>query len=325
MRIPGRSMVLCGVIGLAAGGWPASLPAAEPGESFATILRTGTQATFDRVAGYLKQNPDAADAGRAWQWLFQTALEQGFEVEALELSQEFLSKTGQDPVALELARQSRTLGLARSRRGDEAVTLFQQQLKSARLQSGGAQIEFGKRLAAHLQVGRDFAAARQVYDDISGRFFLNTDVRSLCEARTARIDLIDKPAPAVSATDIAGQPLSLEAFRGRAVLLDFWATNCPPCLEEMPNLRQLHAEHHDQGFDIVGISLDGDASVVTAYAQQAGLPWRMVVNEPEVERLRAAYHVRTIPALVLVNRAGEVHQVDVRGDHLRDSVRELMK
>lgn len=300
------------------------LRAAEP-SGFEAILRAETRSTFAKIADYVRANPEAGDTGRAWQWLFVTALEHGLEADALPLADEYLQRPMPDPVTGSLAQQTRMFGLARSGRTTEAVQLFQQQLRFARLQNGGVQIELGKRLATQLQMARDFAAARQVYEEISGRFFLNSDVKSLCENRIGRIDLVDQPAPEVGVADTTGQPVHLDSLRDKVVLIDFWATNCPPCLEEMPNLKQLHAEYNAQGFEIVGVSLDGDQTVVDEFVRRAEIPWRMIVSEPDVERLRERYRVRTIPALIIVDQKGVVHQVDVRGGDLRQTIEGLLK
>ena len=109
-----------------------------------------------------------------------------------------------------------------------------------------------------------------------------------------------------------------------AKAFDFWATNCAPCLEEMPKLKQLYEEFHGRGFDILGISLDEDERLVESFREQAKLPWRQVMHDAE-GAIGKPYGVPTIPALFLLNRKGEVVHFDLKGDDLRTVVSRLIE
>ena len=296
-----------------------------PAGSFNSIITKQTRATFDRVTKYVTENGDAADAERAWQWLFLTSLEHGFEAEAVELAQTYIKSPNASAATRGVAQQTLAIGLAKGGKSEEAVELFTSQLRFSRFQSGSALIEFGRRLALELQLARDFGAARHVYEEISSKFFLNADVRSLCENRIKKIDMIDQPAPEVEGSDITGGTVSLASLEGKVVLVDFWATNCPPCLEEMPNLKQIYADYHDDGFEILGISLDEDPSLVEQFTALAKISWPMIVERGTVDTLRASYFVPTIPSLFVVDQSGKLHQFDVRGNDLRKVIEGLLK
>lgn len=292
---------------------------------FDQILDEATRATFKQISAYVVENPDAADLERAYRWLLVTSLERSMEVEALPIATDYAARADADPVTKSIADQVITFGFAKSDRTDEAVQKFAGQLRFARFQSGGNLIEYGRRLATQLQVVRDFAAARAVYRAIADKFFLNADVRNLCENRIAKIDLVGQPAPEFGIADTAGNPIELTTLQGKVVLIDFWATNCPPCLEEMPNLKRLYAEYRDDGFEIVGVSLDADNSIVEQFTERADIPWRMVVDKADVDGLRQQYLVPTIPALYIVDKAGRIRQFDVRGNDLRKTIESMLK
>ena len=74
------------------------------------------------------------------------------------------------------------------------------------------------------------------------------------------IQFVDQPAFDFQVTDLSGEPLSLSQYRGQVVLLDFWATWCPPCIAEMPNVKRTYAKYKNHKFEIIGISLDRSAS-----------------------------------------------------------------
>ena len=68
--------------------------------------------------------------------------------------------------------------------------------------------------------------------------------------------LVGRPAPAFTLTDLEGKLVSLSDFKKKAILLDFWATWCPPCVKEIPHFITLYEQYKDQGFEVVGISVD---------------------------------------------------------------------
>ncbi len=105
-----------------------------------------------------------------------------------------------------------------------------------------------------------------------------------------------------------GKPVALKDYAGKVVLIDFWATWCPPCREEVPNLVALHKKYAGKGFDILGVSLDGpEQKKVVGFTQQNGMPWRHVYDgggwEAAVSR---KYGVRSIPFTVLVGKDGKI-------------------
>ena len=298
--------------------------AADEPATFEGILAAEQRRTFERITQYVADHPDAADTFAARQWLLMAALENGLEADAVAHADAVLA----EPMVMEplktLAQQVRIIGLAKAGKGDEAVQEFAGLLRFARLSSGGPMIDFGRRFATQLRMARDFGAAREIYSQIANRFFLNADVRGLCDNLTAKIDLVDKPAPEINVPDTAGETVDLSSLSGKVVLIDFWATNCPPCIEELPNIRRLYEKHREQGFEIIGVSLDGDQSLVEAFTQRQQMPWRQIVNEADVAALREKYLVRTIPTLMIVGSDGNVAQFDVRGRDLQRTIEKLL-
>lgn len=133
-------------------------------------------------------------------------------------------------------------------------------------------------------------------------------------------------APAFAAKTLSGEAVNFPAdYRGRLVLLQFWATWCPPCRAEVPHLREAYEEFHDRGFDILGVSLDGprgrSATAVRQFLTGARMQWD-VIHE-DVERIAGAYNVTSIPALFLVDgNTGEIIATEemLRGDALKRTI-----
>jgi peroxiredoxin len=291
---------------------------------FSKLLKREIKSTFGKAREYIESNPEAKDLDEAHRWLFTTALQHDLESEIIELAKKYSKNPQADATTRSIATQALTFGLAKSGKAKEAVELFQSQLRFARQRNGGALIDYGKQVADELRVAREFAGARKIYEEVSNKFFLNPDVRKLCENKITKLELIDEPAPEINVNDTKGATISLSDLKGKVVLIDFWATFCPPCIAELPNIKQLYSEYHDKGFEIVGISLDEDESIVARFAEQSGMTWPMIVNQQDVEALRKKYHVEKIPSLYIVNRKGQVHQYDVKGSHLRKTIEALI-
>jgi thiol-disulfide isomerase/thioredoxin len=123
--------------------------------------------------------------------------------------------------------------------------------------------------------------------------------------------------PAVLESDLIGKPLELAgatakgaafvwpAYRGKVVLVDFWATWCGPCRREMPNVRALYEKNGNRGFEVVGVSLDEDQEALAAYLDENEIPWETLAGEG-TQDLADQYGVRGIPTMMLIDKEGKV-------------------
>jgi thiol-disulfide isomerase/thioredoxin len=126
-----------------------------------------------------------------------------------------------------------------------------------------------------------------------------------------------------------GEAFDWPAQRGKVVLIDFWATWCPPCLKLLPELEALHAEYHDQGFEIVGVSLDNDRAVLDQFLAQRKLPWPILANiagkpQTEPEQNADRYGVEAIPVVILVDKQGKAIATGLHGEALAARVKQLL-
>jgi thiol-disulfide isomerase/thioredoxin len=113
-----------------------------------------------------------------------------------------------------------------------------------------------------------------------------------------------RPAPPEPFTNGEGAPLSLADFRGRVVLLNFWATWCAPCVEEMPSLDRLQAKLGGRGLSVVALSQDRQgAEVVEPFYDRLGLSHLEVYLDPR-NRIGRAFEVRGLPTTILIDRQG---------------------
>ncbi len=131
-----------------------------------------------------------------------------------------------------------------------------------------------------------------------------------------------KVPPDFTAATLAGEKISPKDFRGRVLLLDFWATWCGPCIAELPNVQQVYRDHHAAGFDIVSVSLDRDKAALTNFLKENALPWKHVfdTDQPRESSLAAQYGVDSIPRMLLIGRDGRLIGQNLRGPALAQAV-----
>ena len=130
-----------------------------------------------------------------------------------------------------------------------------------------------------------------------------------------------------SGKTLEGKELSVKDFRGKVLLIDFWATWCGPCVREMPNVVATYEKYKDKGFAILGVSLDhaGDEEKIRAFMKKAGMQWPQLYdgkvwkNGPGVLN-----NIRSIPFTFLLDREGKVRYSKLRGEALGRRVEELL-
>jgi peroxiredoxin len=112
-------------------------------------------------------------------------------------------------------------------------------------------------------------------------------------------------APAVTLDMLDGQPLMLHQLKGQVVLVNFWATWCPPCRAELPGLESVYEAKHADGFTIVGVSMDeASRAQVAAFLQQHGIQYPIAMATPDV--VTAFGGINSFPTSFLLDRQGRV-------------------
>ena len=137
--------------------------------------------------------------------------------------------------------------------------------------------------------------------------------------------VIGKPAPNFSAPSPEGKTISLKESLGKVTIIDFWASWCGPCRAENPNVVALYNEFHPQGLNIIGVSLDKDATKWKDAIAKDGLVWSHVSNLKFWEDpIAKQYNVQSIPATFILDEKGNIVAKDLRGEELRAKVAALL-
>ena len=143
-----------------------------------------------------------------------------------------------------------------------------------------------------------------------------------------RINLLGNPME-VFGTFLDGKKVDWESYRGKVVLVDFWATWCGPCRGEVPNVLAMYQAYHDKGFEVVGVSLDKTPEDAKRYVAEMKIPWQSIFPTDENERgwdhpLARYYGIGGIPTAILVDQKGNVVHLEARGKNLRQQLKKLL-
>ena len=134
-----------------------------------------------------------------------------------------------------------------------------------------------------------------------------------CDSGTAssgRAEL-DKPAPDFTLKDLDGNTVRLSDFLGKVVFLNFWATWCPPCRNEMPDIEKVHWKYKDRDVVVLGIDLRENASTVRPFVEDGGYTWTFLLDT--TGEVGSMYSVSAIPTSYFVDRNGIIRAVVIGG------------
>lgn len=151
-----------------------------------------------------------------------------------------------------------------------------------------------------------------------------TDAGQRAQGALRRIELIGKPLT-ISGKGLDGNPINLSAYRGKAVLVIFWATWCQPCTEDLPQIRALYDQYRAKGFEIVGINLDTQTSAIAPYIAQHGNKWPHIAEPDGLEgRLAIDYGIISVPTMFLTDKQGNVVSNSTSVEDLKEELPQLL-
>ncbi len=118
---------------------------------------------------------------------------------------------------------------------------------------------------------------------------------------------VDDPAPDFTLPMLDGGNLRLQEQRGQVVLVNFWASWCGPCRQEMPLLDRMHQRYQDAGFVVLGVNVEGDKRLAQGLVQQTGVNFPILIDQDQ--KVSALYDVSAMPSSVVLDRNGVVRYV----------------
>jgi len=144
--------------------------------------------------------------------------------------------------------------------------------------------------------------------------------------KTYHVLIPGDPAPDFTALTYDGKPFKLSDYRGKYVLIDFWATWCVPCVASIPDLVKVHEEFAGDRFEIIGLSVDKTIEEAEKFHQKKPSPYvHGYVGEKSQSKAAAQYGVRLIPSIWLIGPDGSIVARDLRGEEIHKAVAKALK
>jgi thiol-disulfide isomerase/thioredoxin len=139
------------------------------------------------------------------------------------------------------------------------------------------------------------------------------EIVEAAQSGLATMEMRSKPLELVfTATD--GRKVDLAELRGKVVLIDFWATWCPPCVEEVPGVVEANEKFKDRGFEIVGISLDQDKAALEKFIAENKMTWPQFFDGKGWDNeLAKRFNIQSVPTMWLLDREGKLADPNPRG------------
>jgi peroxiredoxin len=136
------------------------------------------------------------------------------------------------------------------------------------------------------------------------------------------------PAPAFTLTALSGQQGALSQYKGQVVMVNFWATWCGPCQQEMPLLDQMYKKYKPAGFTLIGVNVDKESPAVKELLARKPVSFPVLLDP--ANQVSKAYHVDEMPSSVIIDRKGEIRYIH-RGyrpgdeNEYQDRIRQLIR
>ncbi|MBI2193563.1 MAG: TlpA family protein disulfide reductase [Planctomycetes bacterium] len=317
---------------------PADAPAAETLDGLRARFEAQEQEALKLVRrqylsaleAHLARQVEGADREEAYLVLLQTALNLGERAKVYALGDLYFKEFPKGEAGTEVLRLQFLAKISDPQGLSEGAAILER-LEEFRLETGDLLAYWHSLAAAHLEFD-DIEGAGKVYNTILNFSFVkeNRQASDYFSDQKASLEEIGKPFEDFDEKSLDGKMVSASLYRGKVVLIDFWATWCQPCMQELPGLVEGYRRYQPQGFEIIGISLDqedrkGDLPNLRQVIRRKKVTWPQIADgQGWQSQLAEKYKIRSIPATYLLDRQGRIYRKGLRGKALWDAVNKLL-
>lgn len=308
-------------------------------------LKTFFTAAWQRTANYVEGNPEATDHAKVYSWAKRVSGYGYGYADYVRLGKAYIKanpeaedkQTWEDNVLLarlgvdaETEAAQKDLAEREKSHKDDATKLLEDYTIRMQWYDKAGKDEEKAKLIKKLDTEKVFAESKDEW--VQRRIHRTIFANNKAEIKDG--EAFPDWAALRTVKDIDGKEISIAEYKGKVVLLDFWAVWCGPCMVEMPNVIKLHEEMNEKGFEVIGISLDSETgkydlealkNTIAGKGRVAAMPWRQIYDGGGWGSGLAKYYgVNSIPKTVLIDQNGVVVAQGLRGKELDAKVKELL-
>ncbi|MGN0282375.1 MAG: TlpA family protein disulfide reductase [Prevotella sp.] len=154
----------------------------------------------------------------------------------------------------------------------------------------------------------------------------------VADYRTAKADAKEKrermqdgkPAPDFAFQTDKGKATSLDKYKGKVLVLDFWASWCGPCRQEVPNLKKYYEEFKDKGVEFLSVSIDAKKDAWTKALKEEAMPWKQGWTPDSGKEAMNTYQFSGIPFILLIDKDGNIYRKHLRGEKIKEAIEDCL-
>jgi thiol-disulfide isomerase/thioredoxin len=277
------------------------------------------------LARYLASHAHSPDRENAVHSFVMAARRGGDEKSALRMGLTFEQEFAASESVPDVLDEELQAALSSEETLKEAPAMLQRWNRHGWLSAEDQIIDELRLSDAETAFGQQRRAEQRVMGLLKTTSEVQPDLQSAVQRQLANLKLTGKVVRDFKVTDADGQEQSLAQYRGKLVVIAFWASWCDPCREEMPQLRALHAAYKNKGVTILGINLDRNIEAFKKCIAEERLSWPQVADGQAWNTLLAKqFDVDAIPTTLLIDRDGRLYARGLDGDELKLAVDHLL-